>query len=75
MHAIKLKTRHEYRPTLIALNPDKFSQGLRHYQYVFSLDKFNGICNKLEMIHEVKILRYGSRNTSTPKTELSLAKG
>ena len=71
MDTIKLKTRHEYRPTL---NSDKFSQGLRHYQYVFSLDKCNGSCNKLEMIHEVKILRYGYRNTSTPKTELSLAK-
>ena len=74
MHNIKLKTRHEYKPTLIASNPDEFTQGLRHYQYAVSLDKCNGSCNKVEMIHKIKILRYASRNTSAPKTELSMPK-
>ena len=36
------------RPNLIALNPDELSQGLRHYQFVVSLDKCNGSYNILD---------------------------
>ena len=36
------------RPTLIDLNSDKYTQGLRYYPFVVNLDRSNGSCNTLD---------------------------
>ena len=36
------------RLTLIGLNSDKYTQGLRYYPFMVSLDKCNGSCNTLD---------------------------
>ena len=35
------------QPTLINLHPNKYSQGLRYYQFVIKLDRYVGSCNIL----------------------------
>ena len=36
------------RPTIINLNPNGYNQGLRYYQFVANLDRFNGSCNTFD---------------------------
>ena len=35
------------RPTRINLNPYEHNQGLCHYPFIISLDRYNGICNDI----------------------------
>ena len=35
------------RVTLLTLNPDEYNQGLRYYQFMVNLDRFNGCFNTL----------------------------
>ena len=35
------------RVTLLNLNPDEYNQGLRYYQFMVNLDRFNGCFNTL----------------------------
>ena len=35
------------RVTLLHLNPDEYNQGLRYYQFMVNLDRFNGCFNTL----------------------------
>ena len=41
------------RPNLFYLNPDKSNQGLRHYQFVVSLDRYGGSYDT-SMIYQVE---------------------
>ena len=41
------------RPNLFYLNPDKSNQGLRHYHFVVSLDRYGGSYDT-SMIYQVE---------------------
>ena len=41
-------------PTLIDLNPDKYSQGLHYYPHLVKMNRYNGSCNTFLKISQIK---------------------
>ena len=51
------------RPTLIDLNLDEYDQRLHYYPFMFNIDRCNGSCNTLVVIHETNPEQIATANS------------
>ena len=51
------------RPTLIDLNLDEYDQRLHYYPFMFNIDRCNGSCNTLVVIHETNPQQIATANS------------